>query len=178
MRHQHLTPMPLLGPPELCWDSLLRENQVAPLHKRDQARGKAALPSVPQYPRILAVTPAVRPEGGSWIPTHQAGLQGVCRARSLQATLWPLGLLRASLWQDPPSDSCLIWHERPSAPAALPALRPLAGLPAPTGMGTRPDARQSLGFLPAGDLRLSWTLGCSFLFFLFFVNPHQRRFRY
>lgn len=37
------------------------------------------------------VPPAVRPEGGSLVPTSQPGSGRVCRAKSILATLWPLG---------------------------------------------------------------------------------------
>lgn len=116
IRHWRSMPMPLPGPYELCWDSLLRENQVSSVTQAGpgQRGGRPALEAHRArrgggalHPSVLTLGVAqdsgcythCEAEGGSWIPTHQAGLRRVCRARSIQATLWPPG--------SPDSPACL-----------------------------------------------------------------------
>lgn len=91
MRHWHLTPMPLLGPYELCWVSLLRENQVSSVTQAGpgQRGGRPALeahrarrgPCTPvflpwEWPRIRDVTPAVRPRVAPGFPHTKQGCGG------------------------------------------------------------------------------------------------------
>lgn len=91
IRHWHSMPMPLPGPYELCWDSLLRENQVSSvtqagpgqrggrpaLEAHRARRGPCTLVFSPwEWPRIRDVTPTVRPREAPGFPHTKQGCGG------------------------------------------------------------------------------------------------------